>query len=233
MNERRNNAATDSASARVEASAANEASTGTEASVSAEGNAPRSNRLVTIPNILCAIRLVGSFVLAGVALAEQPDVFLWLFVFLAATDWIDGKLAIVLNQRSVLGARLDSWADDSLYAGLLFGSLWLHGETLRGELPWIGAAIGSYALSVLAAFVKFGRWPSYHTRLAKTSWLLLTVGAISLLAEWSLWPLRVAMVSVTLANIEHLIITRISPEWIADAGSLLRVRKSLAAQQTD
>ncbi len=186
----------------------------------------RSNRLVTIPNILCAIRLVGSFVLAGVALAEEPDVFLWLFVCLAATDWLDGKLAILLNQRSVFGARLDSWADDSLYAALLFGSLWLHGEVLYGELLWVVPAIVSYVLSVTASFWKFGRWPSYHTRLAKTSWLLLTIGAVSLLAGWSVWPLRVAMLSVTLANCEHLAITRSSSEQITDAGSLLRVWRS-------
>ena len=52
----------------------------------------------------------------AVAFAERPRVFLWLFLFLSATDWIDGKLAILLDQRSVLGALLDTWADAALYA---------------------------------------------------------------------------------------------------------------------
>ena len=53
----------------------------------------RSNRVVTVPNIICAIRLVGSLVLVASACAGHNEIFLWLFVALAMSDWIDGKLA--------------------------------------------------------------------------------------------------------------------------------------------
>ena len=76
---------------------------------------PISNRLLTVPNFLCFIRLAGSFILIPIAWQGRNEVFLWLFIFLALTDWLDGKLAILLNQRTVLGARLDSWADTALY----------------------------------------------------------------------------------------------------------------------
>jgi phosphatidylglycerophosphate synthase len=74
------------------------------------------------------IRLLGSVVLVVVACRDEGKIFLWLFVFLAMTDWVDGKLAILLNQRSQHGARLDSRADAALNEALLFGALWLHGE---------------------------------------------------------------------------------------------------------
>ncbi len=179
-----------------------------------------SNRLLTIPNILCIIRLIGSFVLIPIALQGYNKVFLWVFIFLAMTDWFDGKLAILLDQRSVLGARLDSWADATLYAALLFGVVVMYGSILRAELVWVAAAVGSYAVSTLAGFWKYKRWPSYHTRAAKISWFLTAVAVIALFTEWALWPLRVAAVAVVLTNIEALLITIVNPAWRADVTSI-------------
>lgn len=178
------------------------------------------NRLFTIPNILCMIRLAGSFVLVGVAWLEQNSLFLWLFIFLAMTDWFDGKIAILFNQRSVYGARLDSWADAALYAALLIGLLMLYGATLRAELPWISAPIVTYMISTAAGFWKYKRWPSYHTRAAKTCWFLIMVGTIGLFTDWSLWPMRFALAVTAITNVEALCITLISPVWRADVTSI-------------
>jgi CDP-diacylglycerol--glycerol-3-phosphate 3-phosphatidyltransferase len=179
-----------------------------------------SDRLLTVPNLLCLVRLLGSVALVPVALQGRNELFLWLFLILAGTDWLDGKLAILLNQRSIFGARLDSWADAALYAALAFGMLVLYGETLSTEMPWIGMALGTYLASTAAGFWKYRRWPSYHTRAAKTSWLLTAVAVIALFSDWSTLPLRIAAVAVTLTNFEALAITRISPRWQADVTSV-------------
>ncbi len=179
-----------------------------------------SNKVLTIPNLLCLVRLFGSFILIPIAWQGSNEVFLWCFIFLAMTDWVDGKLAILLNQRTVLGARLDSWADAALYAALLFGVVTLYGDTLRSELAWIATALVTYLISTVAGFWKYKRWPSYHTRAAKTSWFLTGLAVIALFVEWALWPLRVAAVAVTLTNIEALFITIISPAWRADVTSV-------------
>jgi CDP-diacylglycerol--glycerol-3-phosphate 3-phosphatidyltransferase len=179
-----------------------------------------SRRLVTIPNLLCFARIAGSFVLIGLALLEQPGWFVGVFVWLALTDWVDGKLAIWLNQRSVYGARLDSAADVALYTALTLGGLWLRWDVLRGELIWIGAAVGTYALSTSVALWRFGRFPSYHTRAAKTSWFLVLVGALLLLGGWAIWPFRVAMAGVALTNLEATLLGLLLPEWRADVTSL-------------
>ena len=186
----------------------------------------RTDRLVTIPNIICVIRLFGSVVLVILAATGYGTAFLWLFVALAMSDWVDGKLARLLNQRSVWGPKLDSWADAALYMALLIGALILHGDTLRSELVWILPALFSYALSTGAGFWKYQRWPSYHTRAAKTSWFLILVGAVCLLGQWGhweLWPLRVALVAITLTNLEALLITILSPLWRADIETVLTV----------
>lgn len=179
-----------------------------------------TNRLLTVPNLLCLVRLVGSVILVPIALQGHNEIFLWLFIFLAMTDWFDGKLAILLDQRTVLGARLDSWADAALYAALLFGVVTMYGDTLRSELAWIGVAVAGYLLSVAAGLWKYKRWPSYHTRAAKTSWFLTAVAVVALFSEWALWPLRVAAVAVGITNVEALLITAISPAWRADVTSV-------------
>ena len=179
-----------------------------------------SNRLLTIPNLICLIRLLGSFVLVAIAWKGFQEIFLWSFLFLAMTDWVDGKLAILLNQRSVFGARLDSWADAALYLALLAGLLLLHGETLRTEIAWVLPALASYLASTVAGFIKYKRWPSYHTRAAKTCWFLTLVGVIALFSGWAFWPFHLALAAIALTNLEALLITFISPAWRADVTSV-------------
>jgi len=185
-----------------------------------------STRIVTIPNLLCFVRLIGSFALVGLALWERPNLFIGLFVFLAMTDWVDGKLAILLNQRSIYGARLDSAADAALYAALLIGGLWLRWDVLRQEFVWVGAAVGSYAISTSVGLWKFRRVPSYHTRAAKTCWLLILVGAVAVLGGWAVWPFRVAMAAVTITNVETTLMSLYLDEWKADVTSLWHVLRA-------
>jgi len=163
--------------------------------------------LVNVPNVLCTIRFVGSFVLIGLALAQATNVFAGLLFFLLMTDWVDGKLAIALKQQTKFGARFDTVADVSLYTALLFGLFWLKGEALASQWPWMGVAMFSYALSVGAALLKFGGFPSYHTRAAKTCWFLVSVASIAVFAGWSTWPIRLAAIAVTATNLEAVAIT--------------------------
>jgi CDP-diacylglycerol--glycerol-3-phosphate 3-phosphatidyltransferase len=148
-----------------------------------------SDRILSIPNIICGIRFVGSFVLIGIAWLDQNELFLIIYLLLVLSDWVDGKLAILLNQCSVIGARLDSWADAALNAALLVGAVMMYGETLRAEIIWFIPPIAGYLLSTAAGFWKYRRWPSYHTRAAKIGGFLIMIGTIGLFTDWSLWPL--------------------------------------------
>lgn len=179
-----------------------------------------SDRLVTIPNIICGFRLAGSFVLVGIAWLGLSELFLWVFLLLAMSDWVDGKLAILLNQRSVFGARLDTWADTALYCALFVGAVMMYGETLQAEIVWFIPPFATYLISTAACLWKFGRWPSYHTRAAKTGWFLVLVAAIGLFTDWSLWPLRITLAFSAFTSLETLAITIISPAWRVDVTSI-------------
>jgi len=179
-----------------------------------------SDRLLTIPNIICGIRFAGSFALIAIAWLDRSELFLWIFLLLAMSDWVDGKLAILLNQRSVFGARLDSWADAALYFALFVGAVMMYGDLLRAEIAWCIPPLATYAISTAVGIWKYRRWPSYHTRAAKIGWFLIMIGAIGLFTDWSLWPLRIALAFAALTNLEALAITVISPTWRTDVTSI-------------
>lgn len=187
-----------------------------------------SDRLWTVPNVLCFLRMGGALLLLFIAWFGHNEIFLWTFLFLAMTDWFDGKLAILLNQRTIIGARLDSWADASLFVALLFGLLTMYRETLVQELPLLATAVGGYLISTAAGFWKYGRWPSYHTRAAKTSWLISTLAVIALFLDYAEWPLSLALLAITLTNIEAIAITALSPRWQANVPSIYHAWKSAA-----
>ncbi len=71
-----------------------------------------ADRVLTVPNLLSALRLAGVPLFLYLLLGPRADG--WAIVVLAvggATDWLDGKLARLLGQYSSLGALLDPAAD--------------------------------------------------------------------------------------------------------------------------
>ncbi len=176
--------------------------------------------VLTIPNVLTVARFVGSGVMLWLAYAGSAGPFVALFAALVLSDWLDGKIAILLHQRTVIGARLDSIADAVMYTCLLVGTVWLKPEFARSEAMLIGVTIGSYAVTAATALARFRRLPAYHTRAAKTCWFLVSIGAITLLLGGPTWPARVAMIGVIVTNIEATAITFVLRQWQTDVPSI-------------
>ena len=96
----------------------------------AEQNMQLSDRVITWPNLLSALRLVLVPVFLWLILIDQN---LWAFAILAFssfTDWLDGFLARKLNQTSRLGKLLDPAADR------LFILASLIGLAATSQVPW-------------------------------------------------------------------------------------------------
>lgn len=187
------------------------------------GPGPYQDRYVTIPNVICLARFLGSLVILWFAFIGNATVFTFGFVVLSLSDTVDGRLARWLNQRSVFGARLDSVADATLYGCLAIGSLMLKWKQLQPEVAWIIVPLVSYAMTTGYGLWKYGRIPSYHTYGAKYSQWLVLAGASAMLLDWSMWPMRVASIAVTLTNLEATAISFVLPTWRADVLTLLHV----------
>ncbi|MGV9414062.1 CDP-alcohol phosphatidyltransferase family protein [Nocardia sp. NPDC003693] len=105
-----------------------------------------SDRILTVPNVLSTIRLIGVPVLLWLLLVREADG--WAFALLIAsgvTDFLDGKLARLLDQSSKLGAILDPLVD-RLYMVATLGAF-----LIRGILPWWLVLILVLREAILAA----------------------------------------------------------------------------------
>ena len=117
------------------------------------------DRIVTWPNALSAARLAGVPVFLWLVIvpqtAEADLIAAGILGLAGISDWLDGKLARMLNQQSRLGQILDP-AADRLYIAATIIAL-----AVRGIIPWwLFAAIVARELCVgIALLVLKSRTP--------------------------------------------------------------------------
>lgn len=91
---------------------------------------PVTDRVLTIPNVLSALRLVGVPFFLWAILAHQDALALVLLVASGVTDYLDGKIARRFGSESRLGQLLDPLADR------LYIVTTLVGLGIRDIVPW-------------------------------------------------------------------------------------------------
>lgn len=95
-----------------------------------------SDRLLTVPNVLSLLRLLGVPLFLWLLLVERADGWAFTLLILSGlTDFLDGKLARLLDQSSRLGALLDPFVD-RLYLVTTLAAF-----VARGLIPWWVAAL--------------------------------------------------------------------------------------------
>jgi cardiolipin synthase len=111
------------------------------------------DRIFTWPNALSAARLAGVpvflWLVIGPRTATADIIAAGLLGFSGISDWLDGKLARMLNQTSRLGQLLDP-AADRLYIAVTIIAL-----GVRGIIPWwlFGVIVAREACMALALLV--------------------------------------------------------------------------------
>lgn len=93
-------------------------------------------RVFNLPNTLSLLRLAAVPVVGWLIVQRHWEPACWLFLAAALSDGIDGFLARALNQKTQLGAALDTVADKAL------GMVTLVMLTLEDAIPlWVTLAI--------------------------------------------------------------------------------------------
>jgi CDP-diacylglycerol--glycerol-3-phosphate 3-phosphatidyltransferase len=177
-------------------------------------------QFVNVPNAISVTRLLTAPGVVVLASQGWSMAFLALSLVLLMTDWVDGRIARAWNQQTTFGARLDAFSDVAIYACIAWGVYLLERDIFWGERYWLATLLGTYVLSMAVCFGKFGCLPNYHTRMSKISWFLVTVGVAALILDISMWPLRLAFVTVILANLESIAMTFLLREWRSDIPTL-------------
>jgi cardiolipin synthase len=96
-----------------------------------------ADRFLTVPNALSVVRLFGVPLFLWLVLGPEDDG--WALAVLAVagiTDWLDGKLARILNQTSRVGQLLDPAADRLYILAVVVGL------ALRDVIPlWLAVVL--------------------------------------------------------------------------------------------
>ena len=171
-------------------------------------------------------RAVSSVFLLYFIWTRNVEVFKWLLAISFFTDVIDGFLARRFMVSSIMGARLDSLADDLTVLMGILGIFRFQPEFLQQELPWIIILIAMYLIQTTMALVRYGRVSSFHTYMAKGAAILQGSFLILLffLPEWPLALFHFAAVFTILDLIEEIILVIVLPEWKTDVKGLYWVK---------
>ncbi len=144
--------------------------------------------MLTVPNLLSALRLLGVPLFLWLLLGPEADG--WAILVLAVggfTDWADGKLARLLDQYSRLGALLDP-AVDRLY---ILAALVALG--VRGIVPWwvvVTLVARDLVLGVCVAVLRrlgYGPFPVVYLGKAATFLLLYAFPILLLGTQEGFW----------------------------------------------
>jgi cardiolipin synthase len=165
-----------------------------------------TNRILTIPNLVSFIRLLGVGVFWWLLLVEDNiEAAAWLVFIIGWTDWIDGYLARRLNQVSNLGKVLDPVADRLMIASAVIGGLivgvlpvvvgvlLIAREVLVGGVALYLAARGGGTVDVryagkVATFLLYGAVPGFYLAAAGfLEWLLLPASWIAAIIGLALY----------------------------------------------
>ena len=129
------------------------ARTGAEPDGSAAG--PPGDRVLTVPNALSVLRLLGVPFFLWLVLAEHDGWAVAVLMVSGVTDWLDGQIARRWNQMSKVGALLDPAADRLYILATLIGL------TVRDVVPlWLTLALVGRDV-VLAGFLPVLRRHGY------------------------------------------------------------------------
>lgn len=91
----------------------------------------QTDRILTVPNMLSFLRLLGVPLFLWLILVPQADGLALVVLMVAGfTDWLDGKIARATNSISRLGQLLDPLADRLYIAATLIGL------AIRSIVPW-------------------------------------------------------------------------------------------------
>ena len=180
-------------------------------------------KLLTIPNILTCLRIVGT--LALLWLAPFSTVFFIVYALCGVSDVLDGFVARATGTASSLGAKLDSAADLLFYTVMMLRILPALTELLPQQIWfWTGGLLLLRVCGYLTAALRFRRFASMHTYLNKLTGASLFLVPFfvghSTLTGYSIFVCSVA----TLSSIEELTIHLTSADYRAE-------RKTIFARQ--
>jgi len=187
-----------------------------------------NKRMYYIVNAITLYRLVAVPVLLLLIFTHQVNVFKWLLGLSFFTDVLDGWLARSYKVTSIMGAKLDSVADDCTIVAAIIGVMVLKPEFLKQQMLLIGILLALFIIQTIMALVKYGKISSFHTYSAKCAAFLQ--GSFLILLFFLPQPpeilFYIAFAVTAMDLIEEIILVIMLPEWSVNVKGLYWLLKS-------
>ena len=182
-------------------------------------------QFLTIPNLLSLARLLVFLpILWVLAILGQVELLGGILVLALLTDALDGFLARRLNQVTVLGAKLDSIADNTLILSAIFWLIMLRPEVVHGRFGVILLLSVLLWLAVIAiSWVRFRRFANLHLYSDKVA---AVIGGVCLVISFlfGFKPLLFYLATgvAALANLEGMALVLMRNQVDEHVGSIFR-----------
>ena len=178
-------------------------------------------------NAITLYRLITAILMVFLLVYNRPDLFKWMIAISFLTDVIDGYLARKFNVASIIGAKLDSIADDLTILVAMAAVFVFKAEFLKQERFIFIFLFALLLIQTVYALFRYGKISSFHTYMAKIAAILQ--GSFFILLFFlpePLYPLFYIAAFVTgMELLEELIITHFLPEWETNVKGLYWVLK--------
>lgn len=178
-------------------------------------------------NLITFYRLVAAPLLLLLLLNEQFTAFKWLLPLSFLTDAIDGWLARRFQVISLLGARVDSVADDLTVLVAILGIILYRPDFLRAEWLPAAALVLLYVTQNSIALIRYRKLTSFHTYIAKAA--AVGQGVFLVLFFFLPQPLRTLFyftAGLTILDLaEEILLVLLLPHWEANVKGLYWVFK--------
>jgi phosphatidylglycerophosphate synthase len=180
-----------------------------------------------IINGITGYRLLAAPVLVLLIFTHQVNAFKWLLAISFFTDLIDGWLARRFKATSILGARLDSIADDLTIVAGMVGAVVLKPAFMKQQMVFFIILFALFLIQIILALLRYGKVTSFHTYSAKLAALMQ--GSFLILLFFLPQPLEIIFFiawGVTVIDlVEEIILVMILPKWEANVKGLYWVLK--------
>lgn len=185
-----------------------------------------NKRIYHIVNGITLYRLLVAPLLFLLIITGRIDIFRWLLPLSFLSDALDGYLARRYKVTSVLGAKLDSIADDLTLLVAILGLFLLRPEFVIEQNAIIIPLLVLYLTQTALALFRYRKISGFHTYLAKGATVLQGAFLILVFFTGPIDLLFYATALVTALDLlEEVVLVFLLPHWRANVKGLYWVWK--------
>jgi len=191
-----------------------------------------TKRSYYVVNGITVYRLIAAPVMIVLIITGNLDIFKWLLPVSFFTDLIDGYLARKFKVISIMGAKLDSIADDLTIVAAIVGLFFFKLSFIREEITWVVILLALYLLETIFSLTRYRKLSGFHTYIAKCAALFqgFFLIFIFLLNQPIYWLFYSAAILTAIDLMEEITLIFLLPKWEANVKGiywvLMRKRKA-------